>query len=171
MTGLPVWGDCSHFGLSLEESTEAQEFLPISRQRETPTYLDVRGVRFVCASPFPASFGVAIDLAFIAGFWGQWIVVHLTAGRRLWASSAHAHSRNTMPSAERSTKAVSIRISSLVPSFLVPSLLDAQLPGTQLPGCPVSWMSSFLVPSLLDAQPPGRTLSLLNTQPPGRPAS
>lgn len=71
MTGLPVWGDGSHFGVSLEKSPGAQASLHTSRQGETPTYLDVRGVRFVCASPFPASFGVAIDLTFVAGFWGQ----------------------------------------------------------------------------------------------------
>lgn len=69
------------------------------RHREKPllTYLNVGGVCFVGASPFPAPFGVAVDLTLIASLWGQRIVIHFTAGRWLWASSAHAHSRNTVP--------------------------------------------------------------------------
>lgn len=33
--------------------------------------LDVRGICLIRASPFPASFWVAIDLTLIAGLWGQ----------------------------------------------------------------------------------------------------
>jgi hypothetical protein len=43
----------------------------IRRQRRNPlTYLDIGGISFVCASPFPAPFGVAVDLTFIASLWG-----------------------------------------------------------------------------------------------------
>lgn len=43
------------------------------RDQEKPrlTYLDVGGICFICTSPLPASFGVAIDLTLITSLWGQ----------------------------------------------------------------------------------------------------
>ena len=61
------------------------------------TYLNVGGICSVCTSPLPAPFGVAIDLTLITSLRGERIVIHFTAGRWLWASSAHADSRNTVP--------------------------------------------------------------------------
>lgn len=62
--------------------------------------LDVGGICFIGASPFPAPFRVTVDLTLITGLWGEGIVIHFSAGRWLWASSAHAHSRNTVPLAD-----------------------------------------------------------------------
>lgn len=59
--------------------------------------LNVGGICSVCTSPLPAPFGVAIDLTLITSLRGERIVIHFTAGRWLWASSAHADSRNTVP--------------------------------------------------------------------------
>lgn len=60
------------------------------------TYLQVRGIRFVGASPFPAPFGVAVDFTLVTSFWGEGIVIHFTAGRWLRDAAAHSHSRNTV---------------------------------------------------------------------------
>lgn len=62
--------------------------------------LDGGGICSIRASPFPAPFGVTIDLTLITSLWGEGIVIHFSAGRWLWASSAHAHSRNAVPLAD-----------------------------------------------------------------------
>lgn len=59
--------------------------------------LDVGVICLIGASPFPAPFRVTVDLTLITSLWGQGIVIHFSAGRWLWASTAHAHSRNTVP--------------------------------------------------------------------------
>lgn len=59
--------------------------------------LKAGGICFVGTSPFPASLGVAVDLTLVTSLWGEGVVIHFAAGRWIWASSAHAHSRHTVP--------------------------------------------------------------------------
>lgn len=91
---------------------ESGRLFPNRRHRRNHllTYLNSGGVCRICASPLPAPFGVAIDLTLVTSLWGEGIVIHLTTDRWLRASSAHAHSRNTVPAGRKGVETFFIRV-------------------------------------------------------------
>ena len=94
--GETLWGILGGNRRNLEDPSAVGD----TRRNHLLTYLSVGGICFICASPLPAPFGVAVDLTLITRLWGEGIVIHFPTGRWLWASSAHAHSRNTVPTVE-----------------------------------------------------------------------